>query len=206
MELRGKKCNIMQHFEKLCPGKYYHVYNRGINRDRIFFTNENYHYFLFLYRKYIDPVATTYAWCLMPNHFHFLIKIDDPVRVPYPYLTVTNPSRAFSHLCNAYAQAINKSWDRTGALFQTPFKRKIVDNEEYFQQLVFYIHNNPVKHGFTEEMEDYPWSSFRTLITLKESRFVNEGFCGWFNNKSEFIGFHKEKHDLKELFHLTMEE
>jgi putative transposase len=195
----------MQYFEKMRPGSYYHVYNRGINKEKMFYTPSNYQYFIQLFNKYVEPVASTYAWCLMPNHFHFLIRIDDPERVPYPYTKITDPSRAFSHLCNAYAQAFNKQRERTGSLFQTPFKRKLVTNYEYFQQLVYYIHNNPVKHGFVKEMDDYPWSSFKTLLNLKEPRSSKTSFCGYFNSKQEFIGFHNEHHDLKELFYLSLE-
>jgi putative transposase len=173
----------MQQFEKMYPGKYYHVYNRGINGDNIFREHSNYQHFSRLYEKYIDPIADTYAWCLMPNHFHFLIRIFDPDRVPYPFRKVTEPSLAFSHLFNSYAQSFNRWYMRSGGLFQTPFKRKIVEDEHYFRQLIFYIHNNPVKHGFAE----------------------NNRRVGWFDNKSDFIQFHSEEHDANEIFHLLLE-
>ncbi len=65
----------MQPFE---PGKYYHIYNRANGFEKLFLSDENYRYFLRQYVKYIEPVAITYAWCLLPNHFHFLIKIRNP--------------------------------------------------------------------------------------------------------------------------------
>jgi putative transposase len=195
----------MQPFEKMLPGKYYHVYNRGINGENIFHDIPNYQHFKRLYEKYIDPVADTFAWCLMPNHFHFLIRILDPDRVLYPYTKITDPSRAFSHLFNAYAQSFNKRYKRTGGLFQTPFKRKIVADEEYFRQLVYYIHNNPVKHGFTETMTDYPWSSFQTLIILHDTFQKDRKFVGHFNSKAEFIRFHAEIHNSEEIGDLMLE-
>jgi putative transposase len=195
----------MQQFEKMLPGKYYHVYNRGINSESIFLEKSNYQHFKMLYEKFIDPIADTYAWCLMPNHFHFLIRIFDPDRVPYPVLKVTDPSRAFSHLCNAYAQSFNRWNKRTGGLFQTPFKRKSVEDEQYFRQLVHYIHNNPVKHGFTDNMSDYPWSSFQTFLAIRENYQNDSRLIGWFDNKSDFIRFHTEQQDSQEIFHLLLE-
>jgi REP element-mobilizing transposase RayT len=165
----------------------------------------NYQHFLLLYEKYVEPIADTFAWCLMPNHFHFLIRILDPDRVPYPFKDVTDPSRAFSHLCNAYAQAFNKRYERTGGLFKTPFQRKIVETDDYFRQLVFYIHNNPVKHGFTTDMLDYPWSSFKTFITIRDFGPENNQLTGWFSTRADFIEYHHEKHDVKEIFQLTFE-
>ena len=196
----------MQHFESLFPGNYYHIYNRGINRDKIFIENTNYHYFLILYEKYIQPIADTYAWCLMPNHFHFLIRVFDPDRVPYPYKKVIDPSLAFSHLFNSYAQAFNKRYERTGGLFQTPFQRKLVENEAYFKKLVFYIHNNPVKHCFTETMEDYPWSSFKTFLTIRKSLTNEKWVTGWFDNHAEFHTFHSANQDLEDIVDLKIED
>jgi putative transposase len=195
----------MQNLEKFVPGNIYHVYNKGINGENLFVEPENYYHFINLFEKYLGPVGDTFAWCLMPNHFHFLLKINDPVRVPYPYTNVMPPSRAISHLCNAYTQAFNKKYKRTGALFQRPFQRKVVRDEEYFRQLIFYIHNNPVKHGFCERIEDYPWSSFRTLLSIKGIRSNKSPLQGWFSSKSEFICFHKEEHDTKDICTLLLE-
>jgi putative transposase len=77
----------MQSFEKLIPGKYFHIYNRGINGQNLFLEPANYEHFLRLFEKYVDPVGETFAWCLMPNHFHFLIRIrsfSNPDRVEQP--------------------------------------------------------------------------------------------------------------------------
>jgi len=195
----------MQKFEKLLPGKFYHVYNRGINGEDIFREYVNYLYFLRLYHKYIDPIGDTYAYCLLKNHFHFLIRIFDPDRVPYPYVKVTDPSLAFSHMFNSYAQSFNKMFERTGGLFQTPFKRKLIEDEEYFRQIIYYIHNNPVKHGFSDSMNDYPWSSFQTLISLKGSRENDSPLVGFFDSKMDFIRFHSQTQEAPEIVPLMFE-
>lgn len=70
----------MQNFEPLCSGNYYHIYNRGVNSELLFKEIGDYYYFLKLYKKYVEPVAETYAWCLMQNHFYLLIRIMGDVR------------------------------------------------------------------------------------------------------------------------------
>ncbi len=170
---------------KLVPGNFYHVYNRGINSCPIFTTPENYHYFLKLYNKYIGCIAHTYAWVLMPNHFHFLIYIIDQTGLDKP------PHQYFSNLFNAYTKAFNRYNHRHGALFERAFKRKIIDTDEYLKQAVIYIHNNPVKHSFVSHPGDYPWSSYLTCLSDKTSNLKREIVIRLFDGKSSFIESHK---------------
>ena len=72
-----------QKFEPLEYGRYYHIYNRAISTENLFHQVTNYEHFLRLYDKYIEPVAETFAWCLMPNHFHLLIKIKEMEEIGY---------------------------------------------------------------------------------------------------------------------------
>jgi len=174
----------MQQIEPLNYGKFYHIYNKGVNSCNLFFEPTNYEYFLELYDKHITPVADTYAWVLMKNHFHLLVRIKEEAEIGYLSTTAPsvvsypdggddkthfadfhhpktlsgsetaervgfsskkyNPSHQFSHLFNAYAQAYNKRNGRTGSLFIHPFKRKLIEDIEYFKTMVVYIHNNPV--------------------------------------------------------------
>jgi len=195
----------MQSIIPLEYGKVYHIYNRGINRTIIFKDSENYEYFLRLYYKYIDPVAESLAFCLLPNHFHFLVKIKDPVRVTEPRQGYLNPSQSFSNLFNAYAQAFNKKFKRTGGLFQRPFKRKCVMDENYFSNLIFYIHNNPVKHGICDDLRDYPWSSYNIAVSFGKSKFQKDRIIGMFGGREAFIDFHKKEHSLEEVFNYLLE-
>ena len=91
----------------LHPGQYYHIYNRGNNRENVFREERNYPYFLKLYAKYIEPIAETYAYCLLRNHFHFLVRIKDEKDLTgFENLSGLNPSglgQPFSNLFNAYA-------------------------------------------------------------------------------------------------------
>ncbi len=204
----------MQNFEPLEYGNLYHIYNKGINGEEIFLHSFHFEKFLRLYEKYIDPIADTFAWCLMNNHFHFLVRINEKEQIIQGTSRKKNISenldskflsRQFGNLFNAYSQSFNSSTKRTGGLFQTPFKRKLIGTEEYFTTLVFYIHNNPVKHGFCKHILDYPWSSYATIISFTPTKLKREKVIGWFEGKSNFIAFHKGKQAHEDITHLVFE-
>ena len=199
--------------EPLIEGNYYHIYNRGINSCNLFFENENYLHFLKLYDKYVDPVAETYAWCLLKNHFHLLVYIKEQSEINsklVSYSTVEKPkdinaSKQFSNLFNAYTQAINKRYNRTGSLFEKNFKRKRIANEKYFQNMIFYIHNNPVKHGFVDKIFDYPWSSYLSVLSDKPTKLKRERVIDMFENVDNFEYYHSRKHNIDNIEELIIE-
>lgn len=166
--------------EPIEPGNFYHIYNRGNNGSNIFFEEDNYQHFLRLYKKYMYAVADTFAWCLMQNHFHVLIylktdseiKKEDYLFSPGKEPKKPDASRQLGHLFNAYVQAINKKYGRTGSLLEKPFERKRITSEDYLRKLIFYIHNNPVHHSVAENISSYPWSSYHEFI--KEEAIVKK--------------------------------
>ena len=185
--------------ETLQPGNYYHIYNRGNNGARIFFENDNYQHFLRLYDKYIPPVADTFAWCLIQNHFHVLIylKTDQEI-LKEDYLISTgkkvrkpDASRQLGHLFNAYAQAINRRYSRTGSLFEKPFERKRITSEDYLRKLIYYIHNNPVHHGIVSKMSRFPWSSFNVIQSKEPTTLKRKEVIRWFGNLENFNAYHE---------------
>jgi putative transposase len=185
----------MEKFEHLEYGKIYHIYNRGINKGDVFFETKNYEYFMNLYAKHIDPIADTYAWCLMKNHFHLLVKIKDESQIK----ETRNPYQYFSNLFNAYAKGINKTYGRTSSLFQKKFKRKLIDNEVYFKNLVIYIHNNPVNHNICENAVDYAWSSYLTCISNKLTKLKRDEVINYFDNLNNFKSVHKHSLNFSDL-------
>jgi putative transposase len=196
----------MQKIEPFTCGNFYHVYNRGINGCDIFKDNDNYGYFLKLFDEYISPVADTFAWVLMPNHFHFLLRVREgegivetnPDRVER-IKKVGTPSQQMAKLFNAYAQAFNKRHHRHGGLFERPFKRKSVHSIEYLRELVLYIHNNPIHHGFCEHLLDYPWSSYLTFVSVKPTRLQREKVIGWFDDQANFKYVHQQKVEVESI-------
>ncbi|CAM4396539.1 hypothetical protein [Flavobacterium terrigena] len=195
----------MQIVTPIIAGNYYHIYNKGNNGENIFFDNDNYYHFLKLYAKYINPIADTYAWCLLKNHFHIAVRIkttEEILENELSYTTVEKPkvidaSKQFSHFLNAYTQAINKKHKRTGKIFQSKFKRKLIDSEEYLKNLIYYIHNNPVHHGFCKSMNLYPWSSYESIISTKNTQLKRNEVVDMFGNISNFIEFHNSNLSLK---------
>ena len=186
-------------------GNYYHIYNRGNNGETLFHSPKNYKHFISLYDKYIPPIADTCAWCLMGNHFHLLVRIKEAEEINSPTLPhpvrVENPDRVispkpphlyFSHLFNSYTQAINKQQGRTGSLFERPFHRIRIDTEQYFQNLVLYIHQNPAHHQFTDDFREYPWSSYQSIISVKPTKVDRETVLEWFDGKENFIETHRK--------------
>jgi REP element-mobilizing transposase RayT len=165
----------------------YHIYNRGNNRENLFVETRNYAYFLDLYVRHIEPIAETFAYCLMKNHFHLLVQIKDGDNV-------LEPSRCFSNLFNAYARAFNRSYGRTGALFQRPFSRIEVIDDRYFIALVVYIHRNPQKHGFVADFRDWPYSSYHALASARPTRLRRDIVLAWFGNAAAFVAAHQRDH------------
>ncbi|MCX6230215.1 MAG: transposase [Bacteroidetes bacterium] len=186
----------MQQLETIIYGKYYHIYNRGINSCDLFKENENYEYFLNLYDKYISPIADTYAWVLMPNHFHLLIRVKEKNEIlnltGFENMSGLKPTyKYFSNLFNAYTKAFNKKYNRHGSLFERAFKRKLINNEKYLKRLILYIHTNPVHHGFCESPLDYPWSSYISCISEKPTKLQRTTIINWFEDVQNF----KTSHD-----------
>jgi len=175
--------------------KYYHVFNRGNNWENVFFEDRNYRYFLELYARHVTPIADTYAYCLLRNHFHFLARVKaaeelDPGSQNLPGPS-RKPSQYFSNLFNAYAKAINKAYQRTGALFQRPFGRIEVTTDAYLAQLVIYIHQNPQKHGFVDDFRTWPYSSYRTLLSSQPARLQRDDVLAWFQGEYHFEDAHQ---------------
>jgi REP element-mobilizing transposase RayT len=192
----------MKDFHRLELGKFYHIYNRGNNRENIFIENRNYAYFLRLYTKYIPPVADTYAYSLMRNHFHILVRIKDESETPAHSTLSTvsfDPSRKFSNLFNAYAKSVNNAYHRTGALFQRPFGRIEITSESYFMRVILYIHLNPQRHGFVKHFELYLHSTYQMLLSDEPTFLRRKEVLDWFGSKESYIQAHQTYRDEKGL-------
>ena len=141
-------------------GVFYHVYSRGNRRERIFCSEPDYAEFEDFLLDLADRMSMNlYAWCLMPNHFHFLIETP-----------AGNLSGFMQRLLGAYARSFNRTHKKIGHVFQGRYGAKLCDREEYLLELVRYIHLNPYrvkKSGFVPD-EGWPWSSHRYYINGEE--------------------------------------
>jgi REP element-mobilizing transposase RayT len=201
-------------------GKYYHIYNRGNNHEKLFYKKENYEYFLRKYEYYLSGCVDTYSFCLLPNHFHLLVKVKEelagegctwegkgstwegkgstflkggtfvPKRAPSPDRIISEQFRKFF---TGYAMAINKQQKRTGSLFQKNFKRALINDNDYLKNLVFYIHTNPEKHGIVKNFRHYEWSSYNKIIENNEESANSIELLEWFGCRENFINFHDQQ-------------
>lgn len=189
--------------KKLEPGKFYHIYNHANEPENLFRASENYRFFLEKWARYIEPIARTYAYCLMPNHFHFLIKIRDEADIEFGLQiskgtsgknqTFQNlVSKQFSNLFSSYTQAYNKLYSRKGSLFIPNFKAKEINSDSYLTRIIFYIHHNPLHHGFCSNLEDWPHSSYHALVSEKITRLQRQDVRDWFGSKEELQNFHNQ--------------
>jgi putative transposase len=204
--------------EPLQPDSFYHIYNRGINGENIFKEERNYSYFLQRYAHHVEPFAETYAYCLLKNHFHILIKTrsEDDIRAflsEQPALQkdgVLLPKHhdksiewifgnAFSSFFKSYAISINKAYNRTGSLFEESFRRILVDSDDYFTELIYYIHHNPQKHGFVKDFKEYPHSSYHSHLHTAMTKLKRDDVLNWFGNRNEFERFHLINQNLDNL-------
>ncbi len=169
-------------FEK---DRFYHIYNRGINSENIFKERENYIYFLKKYKLRFLNKFDTIAYCLMPNHFHFLIQVKAD--------EIENLSLEFGIFLRSYTQAINKRFKRTGSLFQQHSKAKLVDDEKYFLTLVIYIHQNPIRAKLVDKSEDWEFSSYKDFAGFRKGTLPKkELILSDFDSTKEFHNFSKD--------------
>ena len=148
---------------KFQPGRVYHVYNRGNNRERIFFKEDNYRYFLVKMRKHLLPHAEVLAWCLMPNHFHWMIRVRDEVEMG-------RFTQDLGTFFSSYTRAIQNQEARTGSLFQQQYRTKELATPEYLLHCFCYVHQNPLRAVLEVEPGQWPWSSFRDYVGLRSGQ------------------------------------
>jgi REP-associated tyrosine transposase len=136
------------------PGESYHVYNRGANRDRVFFDRETYLMFLRRWREYVPmESASVLAYCLMPNHYHTLVT-----------LRANDFVERMQRFGTSFTKAVNSRFHRTGVLFEGRFKAIHVDDESYLLHLTRYLHLNPVVANLVAATEDWELSSYCEYI------------------------------------------
>lgn len=189
--------------EKLQFGGTYHIYNRGVNRCNLFYEKANYLYFLRLFAEHIAPVVQVFAYCLLPNHFHLLLRLLDADEILnrtdlhdyWRHARDDRPHQYFSNFFNAYARTINDSYGRTGSLFQRPFRRIPVTTDAYFFNLITYIHRNPQKHRLVDDFRDWPYSSYDAILHEKPTRVERTAVLDYFGNQVQFLQAHQTEPD-----------
>ena len=214
--------------------KYYHIYNRGINSQKVFKDKQDYKHIFDLMLTYMYPIAEIYAYAIMGNHFHFVLRIKDEDEIGYLnpeyansedlhlkwkiYYKITTdneqentfenkpvPERMLQHLLIAYAKGFNSRYERTGSLFEYKFKRVLVENEKYLKRLILYVNNNPVKHEICEKPDKYPYTSYISLLSSKPTKLAREFVIDLFGDIENFIFMHSKEDDESDISDLLLE-
>ena len=160
------------------PELHYHIYNRGNNRERIFFEPDNYLFFLKKIKEHLVPVADVLVYCLMPTHYHIVGRVkqtqtSEILKISEVSATV---SKAMMKLSVSYTKAINKRFQRAGVLFQGQFQAKPISTSSYLLNLCRYIHGNPVKDGLVAEISQWPYSNYLEWIGIRNGKLVDKAF------------------------------
>lgn len=207
----------------LATGKIYHIFNRGVNKQNIFFAEDDYRRFLQVVAHYLtskrqfshskkplsDPVSETnlinpkveiFTYCLMPNHFHLLVKQLQDDGITW-YL---------KHIANSYSHYIHTKHKRTGHLFEGRFKNVLVENDQQLIHVSRYIHLNPIVSGLSKNLNDYLWSSYPSYTSDEKDLICKtQTILGYFKNKSDYRQFVFDQIDygkeLEKIKHLTLD-
>jgi putative transposase len=206
--------------EKLQPNSSYHIFNHANGFENIFTDDENYRFFLDKYKQYITPIAETYAYCMLPNHFHLVVRIrrkeviEELIRnknnfpkVSFDFekvreeVNISNDdiekylSKQFSNFFSCYTQSFNRMYKRMGSLFIKNFKREIILDKEYFMNAVVYTHRNPIHHGFCKRYSDWSYTSYCEISERKSEVVDVNKLLAVFKSKEFFIDSHKQNLD-----------
>lgn len=212
----------MRRIEALTTGEIYHVYNRGVAKQALFHDNHDYRYFLDALSYYLEesttlrfsmlpdevrfglsrsmpeqPLVKVLAYCLMPNHFHFVLQQlqDDGV------------THCLRKALNSYTRAYNTRHRRVGPLFQGRFQAKRVEDDEQLLHLTRYVHLNPLMAKLTESAEQYRWSSMDAYLKKERHRLCQPDLVlamlhtpnAYREFIDDYIGFARELEVIKKL-------
>ncbi len=208
--------------EELKEGYYYHIYNRGAGKAQIFWDHHDYVRFIEKYWFYLQFTLETFAYCLLRNHFHFLIRVRtiEEQKDYYQLLTSTHtagsffgdkypetkpyhPSTQLRHHFNSHTRYINKKMKRSGTLVEGTFKRKQIQDDYHLRHMVCYIHRNPIHHKIIRNYSKYPYSSYNCYLSNDSPHLNCKQVLENFGGMSNFIEAHKEfRLNLGEEFYL----
>ncbi len=203
--------NYWQPLEEQC---FYHIYNRSINKETIFKSDENYRFFLRRWGKYLSPYVDTYTYALIPNHFHFLARVRpaDEAFLASAKKELTKRGQKFvageinvsefledqmKRFLGSYAEAFNKQENREGSLLQKRFKRVMIKSEVQLLYMIAYNHHNPIHHKLVKNYEDWKYTSYRAICSNAPTKICRDAVLDLFSEGDAqkamklFLEYHK---------------
>jgi len=149
--------------EDFTSGAIFHIYNHAIDDYQLCYDDRDYGFLINLIEDKIDKIPVSIlAYCIMPDHYHFLIRQDSDIEV----------YKLFNYVFIRYALYYNKKYKRKGPIFRSPLQHKIVDNELYLIQLCKYIHMNPVRKGIVANPEQWAYSNYLECINERDGKLL----------------------------------
>lgn len=215
-------------YKKFAPNQYYHIFNRGVAQQNIYLDKQDYEFFLYRFKENLFPQRFKHSpedghqgsrshtpyirktlpadafniicYCLMPNHFHLVIKQNLLVPV----------SKLILKVCTAYSKYFNKKYGRVGSLFQDKFKAVLVANDSYLLWLSAYIHNNPRTGGLVENLNNWQWSSYLDYIgersgNLCQKDIILNNFKTFYEYKDFITESYVKIKERKDISHLLLD-
>lgn len=183
----------------ILPGKVYHIFNRGHNYNQVFLCQDDYLFFIDKLKEYMLATTLVYAYTLLPNHYHFLLRIHESSKLG-------EFSNQFRKFILSYTNMINFRENRSGSLFLHPFKRIEITSRDYFKRLIFYIHYNTEKHKISKNFHLYPYSSYKDYTSKEASFLEKHETYKIFGSKEDFFHYHKYVSDEKKIRNLILED
>ncbi len=162
-------------------GSFFHLYNHVIDDLSLFYEDQDYDFFLLTISQQFDKIpASVFAYCLMPNHYHFLLRQDSDIKI----------YRAFNYAFISYAKYYNKKYGRKGRIFRSPLQHIEVKDQTYLIQLCKYIHLNPVYANLVQEPDEWIYSNYKEWIKKRTGKlFTNEVHEKYFPDPVKYIKF-----------------
>ncbi|MEO8086271.1 MAG: hypothetical protein ABI763_05605 [Bacteroidota bacterium] len=194
----------------------YHVYNSAVGSDKLFKESKNYHYFLRKYFDRITPFSETLAFCLLPDQFHFILRIKNnraltsmwgpkiqklkkiwnkiPDKETANYLLINHlVIHEFASLFNGYVQAFNKMYQRNGTLLRESFRRDLIESDVELINKICELHNYPVLHGCVKRRADWKHSSYNNILSLQNPLATTTDVLKQFGGKKNFLFLHDSR-------------
>lgn len=196
---------MKKYHQPLMPGESYHLFSRAVGNEKLFLSSENYLFFLKKLKQHTSNVCQFYCYSLLPNHFHLLVKIYDYETIIKNFEVIKKTSflplmhdlsdfimERFSNFLNSYTKAINKRYNRKGALFIDYLKRSKVNVQSDFTTYLWYIHKNAVHHKITKAIGQWQYDSYTSILSEAPTALLRTEIIEWFGSKDEFIKFHQQ--------------
>jgi putative transposase len=194
----------MDYHIPLLPGETYHVFSHVVGSEQLFRCRNNYEVFLQRYYKHIMPVAETFTWNLLPNHFHFLIRVLPEEKLSKYYVGKKGSApdidklpdfvmQQFSNWLNSYAKTYNLIYQRRGALFVDYLKRVAIASDHQFTATVLYVNNNAQHHGICKNFEEWEWCGYHELVGTMPTMLLRNEVLDWFGGLARFKRLHNQQ-------------